>query len=136
MKIIMSMNNHLARILLLVPVFFLSCNQISNEELLIGKWQFVKFEWPDSVNPDEKIVIESNKKFKNLIYEFTKDKKFIMFSDTQEEFNKQTTYTLKDDKRIQLETGQQVLLIDHLDRNSFKFYVEGMVPKGIFKRIN
>src|SRR5580704_16006802 len=118
----------------LIGLVSISFAQVKNSELIIGKWLFVKFEFPKNVPPDDEIVLAANKKFKDVIYNFTKDKKFIMEQkNSSNGFNKQTTYVFEGDKYVKLAVGQ-VIRIEYLDANNLRIHVEGFDPIGIFKR--
>jgi hypothetical protein len=49
-----------------------------DSNLLVGKWKFVKFEWPDFVSDTDGVVKQSNKEFQGAVYNFTKDKRLLI----------------------------------------------------------
>jgi len=129
-------------------VFYLFTLQVSFSQtkidfnLLVGKWKFVNFEWPNYVPDTAKIIKESNKNFKDAIYSFTKDKRLIITqSYTPKGYSNNLTYTIKDGKVYVLPVSKpkenpQILEIDFLDNTYLKFYVKGFPPVGTFKRIS
>ena len=110
--------------------------------LLIGKWKFVKFEWPNFVPETAKIRQESSHKFDGTIYNFSKDKHItIIQPNAPKGYTKNLTYTIKGNKVYVLPVGipkaePQILEIDFLDKSSLVFYVVGSDPVATFKRVN
>lgn len=131
-----------------VLVFFVLTSQISysqsniHEDLLIGKWKFVKFDWPNFVPDTAKIIKEANKHFKDAIYTFTKDKRLLITQPNGPKgYSTNLIYKIKKDKVYTwpVESPQnepQILEIDLLDKNYLKFYVKGFDPTVTFKRIS
>jgi len=110
-------------------------------KLLIGKWKFVKFDWPNFVPDTAKIRKESDRAFRSTVYNFTKDKKLLITQEnTPKGYSKNLTYTIKNNKIYMFPVGNdkaspQIIEIEFLDKTYLTFYVEGYDPVGTFKRI-
>lgn len=105
-----------------------------NKNLLIGKWLFVTYTMPTQSATNDEFIWENNKKYKDVIYTFTKNEFEMKKKNGGKDWNKKTQYKLVDDKYIQLSVGQKIR-IDYLDAHTLKLFVEGSKPTGIFKRI-
>ena len=105
-----------------------------NKNLLLGKWLFVTYTMPAKSATTDEFICESNKKYKDVIYIFTKNQFEMKKKNGGKDWNKKTQYKLVDDKYIQLSVGQKIR-IDYLDAHTLKLFVEGSKPTGIFKRI-
>ena len=110
--------------------------QVNNRDLIIGKWSFVRFDWPESVPSGAKIIAESTKNFTGVVYVFTKDNKFIMTKKgDSKNWNKTTTYSFsKDNNSVNLAAGQ-TMEIRFLSEDTMTIYVKGFDPMGIFRKI-
>lgn len=122
-------------LLLIGTMLFTSFRQIKNRDLLVGRWLFVRFDWPNFVKPNDPIIAQSNNQFKDMIYIFTKNKIITQQKNGPKEANQEMVYTFsKDNKYIQVK-GENIAEIDFLDENYLKLYVQGFDPVGVFKRI-
>ncbi|MDI9365866.1 MAG: hypothetical protein QM541_13000 [Flavobacterium sp.] len=128
-------------------ILFILTSSITNSQSkidfskLVGKWKFVKFDWPNFVPDTARIKKESDKNFKDAVYNFTKDKRLIITqTNVPKGYSTNLTYSVKGEKVYVLPLNNpkaqpQVLEIDLLNESLLKFYVVGMDPVGTFKRV-
>lgn len=104
-----------------------------NKELLIGKWNFEKFEM-EGISPTEKKTLEeANRKNKGLQISFTNDNKFKSSQKNGLKVNNVTgVYKLLPNNIIKM--YQEPVKVIQLDKDYLKFYRDANSPVAIFRR--
>lgn len=114
-----------------------SCGQITNKELIIGKWQFEKFtsEYEDSKLSDDEtqMLRDANKANKSLTVTFTSDNKFRSEQKGGMDVNNsQGKYYLVEKDKVAIMGDTSRIL--QLDKIYLRLYSKGR-PIVTFKRL-
>jgi hypothetical protein len=112
-----------------------------DSSLLMGKWKFVKFEWPDIESDTAGVIKRSNKEFKDAVYNFIKDKRLLIIQPNGPKNPSNLKYSINGVKVYVKPTGApksavQVIVIEALNKEQLRFSVEGSDVVGVFQRIN